>query len=534
MARFKSKRAKATTALAIQDDSTFEFKSELAIMRYVASGFKHPPEALSQILDNACDANATKVRIAVSKTAKRIVVMYDGDPITKEDMDRIRTGVGKSINKNNTEKLGQFGTGFVTFLSYANKQTVISIGDEGEFVWENEPDEEKEVLASKHRPLQMSEKDKESKFPLIKFFLEKYKYGNYILIEDIHPGKIDAFLGARFKNFMGALWADRLHSTAYTLNEIDYAQIKSKGKLKWKAIKHKKLVGEEFKERVIGSYAEDGKKVEVTLDFDLVVSTKLDDPVRILNRSQPIMTVKATNLTNGLVNLPKKSILRSNSVAGAIRMKEDSLINFERSRIDEYCPKGKAFLDACKKVDESLSKLVDKIEAQEEVKKDKADSEKYTELLNNLCDYIGFKPETDTPIKIENAGEGKKGKQEYRDLGKAMDSLRKRQQKKEKKKNEGKNNKSSGGYEVKLEPFLKEQQHMRFKFTGDVIRVNRDHEDFKAVYALPHKAGHKDNYIVNCMMAVLARITKNEETPIEEEFVKLRTQYSLMKSEQNK
>jgi len=540
MARFKERRAISGVKTKVEEISKFQFKSELNMMRYVASGYPHPPAAVSQILDNACDAGASKVRIAAFKTSNRIVIMYDGAPISKIDMEAIRTGVGKSSKTSDYTKLGRFGTGFITFLSYADKQTIISKGDGLEYVWENSPDEVKEELTSIHRPLQMSEKDKETKFPMIKYFLANYKAGNYILIENIHSGKFDTFYGTRFTNAIGNQWIDRLLDPSYTLGSIEYAKIGTiNRKVKWTAIKATKKNGKEFKKRIVGIHIDDkGMTQELAVDFDLLISTKIDGAIRILNRNQPIMSVVATDTSNGLQTLSKQSILRDKNINGAIRIKADSLLSFDRARLDEYASIGKAFINACDQADEYVRAVVKSVLNDELDNQAKADNEKYTAILNDFCQHIGFNNKSNDALVKPNSSSNKSDK-DHRDFRSAMESIRRQQDTDESKDKSGviafdatepRKKKRGYGTPVKIEPFLKEQRHIRYKTVGDTIRVNREHSDFKLVCKLPNKSGARHNYIIQCALSALALKTKTPEISIEEEILRLLTMFWHMRS----
>lgn len=503
-------------------DNKFNFGDELAILEHLANLYPEPLSAFNQVIQNAHDNNASVVKVAVLKDRKSLVVMYNGDPIRRSDLDYIRDHVGKSKNANNPDKIGQFGTGFITFLRYANKQTIIGYDDNGdEIVWTIEPNRESRYLSSKDRKMQDSERNMDSKYPFIKMFRKEFgKHGVYILIENFNKGQIDAFAGARLGTYLTDQWIECIIDTSNCLNRLYYyVTRKGSGRSipKWKEIKSTKIPGEPFKCEVFGTHNDKDGHHKIKVKFDLVVSTKYDAGVKISNKGQPICDITKLN------KLSKKSIFRDPCVNGTIKINCDDLITSGRDYIDEYHPKGTALINAINCIDDEVREVVQSALNKEVNKKLQKDNVRLTEQLQEFCGYIGFHKKTSNGLvksSSSSSSSSRKEKSLY-DMNQQMrnqqnatingDSPRKQQR--------------GVGLTVRIERFLPEQDHLQYKMHGDVVLINKNHLDYKLLEKKEPRTGVMLNYRWMCIILALAPMTKHPEQPESQEIGRLFAQY---------
>ena len=109
-----------------------------ALKSFVSAGFKSTTHALCEIVDNAFDAQATKVRIIFlekprnnSSTISEIIIVDDGTGMDQETLAQsLQIGGGTNLDEQelvNEQKIGKFGFGLpVSSLSQCDRVTLYS------------------------------------------------------------------------------------------------------------------------------------------------------------------------------------------------------------------------------------------------------------------------------------------------------------------------------------------------------------------------------------------------------------------------
>ena len=223
---------------------SFKVGNTLNTIVRLADLFHNPLDAFNQILQNAEDNDATEVKIVTFPFSKSVVVMYDGAPITEDELDQISSNVANSRSAGKDDKIGQFGTGFISFRRYAEKLTMISFSEVGrEIVWNIYPDYDNGELQYKGAFLQESERLLETKYPAIREFHKLVKRtkksgenrGVYILLTDFH----DNLFNEEFKDagilaaYISKQWVASFQNPNATVKEIYCADYNSTAKKKY-------------------------------------------------------------------------------------------------------------------------------------------------------------------------------------------------------------------------------------------------------------------------------------------------------------
>lgn len=117
-------------------DRTFEGEIVVAsrIVDYLSSGlYRTPAACLKELVNNAYDANATKVSVFIKPDADRIVIEDDGEGMTREEFQKHFSHVSESHKRDESEttasgrpKIGLIGIGFIAANEICDQIEVVS------------------------------------------------------------------------------------------------------------------------------------------------------------------------------------------------------------------------------------------------------------------------------------------------------------------------------------------------------------------------------------------------------------------------
>jgi hypothetical protein len=98
------------------------------------------PYALREVVSNAYDADATTARIAIDLKKEEVLIIDDGNGMTKEEFDFYLRIAGQKRGKRETPKfgrkrIGQFGVGFLAILPFCETLQILSTAENSEEIF---------------------------------------------------------------------------------------------------------------------------------------------------------------------------------------------------------------------------------------------------------------------------------------------------------------------------------------------------------------------------------------------------------------
>jgi hypothetical protein len=98
------------------------------------------PYALREVVSNAYDADATTVRIAIDLKKDEVLILDNGNGMTREEFDFYLRIAGQRRDKKSTPKfgrkrIGQFGVGFLAILPFCETLRILSTAENSEEVF---------------------------------------------------------------------------------------------------------------------------------------------------------------------------------------------------------------------------------------------------------------------------------------------------------------------------------------------------------------------------------------------------------------
>jgi hypothetical protein len=98
------------------------------------------PYALREVVSNAYDADATTARIDIDLKKEEVLIIDDGNGMTKEEFDFYLRIAGQKRGKRETPKfgrkrIGQFGVGFLAILPFCETLQILSTAENSEEVF---------------------------------------------------------------------------------------------------------------------------------------------------------------------------------------------------------------------------------------------------------------------------------------------------------------------------------------------------------------------------------------------------------------
>lgn len=126
----------AKLATRVTADRTFEGEIVVAskIVDYLSSGlYRTPAACLKELVNNAYDANATKVSVFIKPDADRIVIEDDGEGMTRDEFQEHFSHVSESRKREDSDttasgrpKIGLIGIGFIAANEICDEIEVVS------------------------------------------------------------------------------------------------------------------------------------------------------------------------------------------------------------------------------------------------------------------------------------------------------------------------------------------------------------------------------------------------------------------------